>query len=364
MKLRRLLQHLRPKDSRSGAEKDSKDLLVRDAINQRHEVKVLLLGDQYSGKTTFAKHMGYLYNPETRDNPKHYHGSIYYMVMAQFKELLRLVEELHGGKNPDLTAKIERFYACVNEYWKHPDGGYLPFPPEAARLIKQLLEESVVQHAFMTSDRDITVFESHSLAYFLANLDRLLVENYLPSVEDSLYVRIKTTGCTYIHHVHVNPFTYNLHDMGGGPSERKRWVDSFDNADIILFFVPLNGYDSGTLYNAEANQIAESLLLFANVAASQWFKDTTIFLLLNRVKLFREQIISGASPIKRYFPEYQGDPLDVHAAQEFFTDKFRAVFPPKMGELKVMAINAVEEKGCQECSRIISRNSIKARRGS
>jgi len=108
--------------------------------------------------------------------------------------------------------------------------------------------------------------------------------------------------------------------------------------------------------------MAESLLLFESLARSKFFENTTVVLLLNRVKLFREKIISGASPIKRYFPEYQGDPLDIHTAQEFFTDKFRAGLPPNPGELIVMAINAVEENDIRKVVEFMHR-TISKRRG-
>jgi len=83
---------------------------------------------------------------------------------------------------------------------------------------------------------------------FLASLDRMLDENYVPSIDDCLHVRLRTTGITE-HVVDIDPFTYRLFDTGGARSERKKWIHIFEGVDILLFFVPLDGYDNGMIYD-------------------------------------------------------------------------------------------------------------------
>ena len=72
--------------------------------------------------------------------------------------------------------------------------------------------------------------------------------NYVPTAEDLLRVRIRTTGVTETA-IPIGPLTYEIVDCGGARSERKKWIHMFGNVDVLLFFVALDGYDSGMMYD-------------------------------------------------------------------------------------------------------------------
>jgi guanine nucleotide-binding protein subunit alpha, other len=67
----------------------------------------------------------------------------------------------------------------------------------------------------------------------------------------------------------------------------------------------------------------EALMLFESIANSRYFDRSALILFLNKIDLFREKLSSGMSPINKHFPDYMGRSTDVHAASEFFADKFR-----------------------------------------
>lgn len=67
----------------------------------------------------------------------------------------------------------------------------------------------------------------------------------------------------------------------------------------------------------------EALMLFESIANSKYFEKSALILFLNKIDLFREKVISDASPIRAHFPDYQGADRDVEAGQEFFARKFR-----------------------------------------
>jgi guanine nucleotide-binding protein subunit alpha len=72
--------------------------------------------------------------------------------------------------------------------------------------------------------------------------------------------------------------------------------------------------------------MTEALMLFEQISNSAYFTKSALLLFLNKMDLFREKLlISGANPIHKYFPDYQGSPTDVVAAQEFFAIKFRSL---------------------------------------
>lgn len=67
----------------------------------------------------------------------------------------------------------------------------------------------------------------------------------------------------------------------------------------------------------------ESLKLFEDVVKNPIFKNTPIFVFLNKKDLFEEMIQKVS--IKKCFPDYQGPDKDMNAALDFIQKKFRDV---------------------------------------
>ena len=64
----------------------------------------------------------------------------------------------------------------------------------------------------------------------------------------------------------------------------------------------------------------EALMLFESICNSQWFIQTSIILFLNKEDLFRQKL--KYSPVRKYFPDYTGDPKSFKDASEFFSQNF------------------------------------------
>lgn len=74
--------------------------------------------------------------------------------------------------------------------------------------------------------------------------------NYLPTDQDILRSRVKTTGITETM-FRVGELTYRLFDVGGQRSERKKWIHCFENVTALVFLVSLSEYDQ-MLYEDES----------------------------------------------------------------------------------------------------------------
>ena len=66
--------------------------------------------------------------------------------------------------------------------------------------------------------------------------------------QDILRSRVKTTGKTTFQ---VGELTYKLFDVGGQRSERKKWIQCFENVTALVFLVSLSEYDQ-MLYEDES----------------------------------------------------------------------------------------------------------------
>lgn len=76
--------------------------------------------------------------------------------------------------------------------------------------------------------------------------------------------------------------SWHIVDVGGQRSERKKWIQFFDNVKAVLYVVDLAGYNSVLYEDSRQNRMKESLSLFADTAAQPAFKDTAIFLIMNK----------------------------------------------------------------------------------
>lgn len=54
----------------------------------------------------------------------------------------------------------------------------------------------------------------------------------------------------------------------------------------------------------EVNRMEESIRVFSEITSSQWFKNTTFILFLNKMDLFAEKL--KKKPLSNYFPDYTG----------------------------------------------------------
>ncbi|KIM23186.1 hypothetical protein M408DRAFT_28095 [Serendipita vermifera MAFF 305830] len=116
----------------------------------------------------------------------------------------------------------------------------------------------------------------------------------------------------------------HLVDVGGQRSERRKWMHCFQDVTAVLFLVGLSGYSQGMLEDPASNQMQDAMSLWDGVCSSQWFKNTSLILFLNKSDLFAEKL--SKFPIKNYFPDYEGGETDVAAGKEYFRRRFLRVY--------------------------------------
>lgn len=81
-----------------------------------------------------------------------------------------------------------------------------------------------------------------SAKYFLDKLDEIGQASYLPSTQDILRTRVKTTGIVEIN-FSFKDLNFRVFDVGGQRSERKKWIHCFEDVTAIIFIVALSEYD-------------------------------------------------------------------------------------------------------------------------
>jgi GTPase SAR1 family protein len=158
----------------------------------------------------------------------------------------------------------------------------------------------------------------------------------VPTEEDIIMSRTRTTGLI-LTEFNDGPLRWTVVDVGGQRSERKKWVNAFDDVKCILFIVNLGGYATVLFEDETKNRLMEELDVFEGVVSKPPFNKTEIFLVLNKKDLFEEQL--RKVPLTKCFPEYAGGD-DVHAALKFVEDQFRKRLPAGRDLAGVHAVSA------------------------
>ncbi|KAH7724002.1 guanine nucleotide-binding protein G(i) subunit alpha [Aphelenchoides avenae] len=161
--------------------------LKSDKNRAKQEVKLLLLGAGESGKSTIVKQMKIIHeNGYTQEERIAYRTVVYLNTIQSLMTIVRAMDRL-GIKfqDPDRIQDTQLFFALAGSLDEDE------LPDKLAELMKRLWADGGVQACFQRS-REYQL--NDSAPYYLNSLDRLCLPGYIPSQDDVLRTRVKTTG--------------------------------------------------------------------------------------------------------------------------------------------------------------------------
>uniref|UniRef100_A0A8D0G7V1 G protein subunit alpha i3 n=1 Tax=Sphenodon punctatus TaxID=8508 RepID=A0A8D0G7V1_SPHPU len=263
--------------------------LREDGEKAAKEVKLLLLGAGESGKSTIVKQMKIIHEDGySEEECKQYKVVVYsntiQSIIAIIRAMGRLKIDFGEVARADDARQLFVLAGSAEEGVMTPD---------LAGVIKRLWKDAGVQACFSRS-REYQLNDSAS--YYLNDLDRISQPTYIPTQQDVLRTRVKTTGIPTFNLLHFSCCLTR--------SERKKWIHCFEGVTAIIFCVALSDYDLVLAEDEEMNRMHESMKLFDSICNNKWFTDTSIILFLNKKDLFEEKI--RRSPLTICYPEYTG----------------------------------------------------------
>ncbi|KAG8702993.1 guanine nucleotide-binding protein subunit alpha [Ceratobasidium sp. 394] len=269
--------------------------LKKDRLNAKNEIKMLLLGAGESGKSTVLKQMKLIhhggYNNQERES---YKEIIFSNTLQSMRAILEAMPALDISLQPQNDARRAIIMSLPGQMENDS------LPHDVADALISLWQDPGVREAVRRS-REFQL--NDSATYYFNSLDRMSSPTYLPTDQDILRSRVKTTGITETN-FRVGELTYKLFDVGGQRSERKKWIHCFENVTALVFLVSLSEYDQMLYEDESVNRMQEALTLFDSICNSRWFVKTSIILFLNKIDLFAEKL--PHSPMGDYFPDYTG----------------------------------------------------------
>ncbi|KAJ3050138.1 guanine nucleotide-binding protein subunit alpha, partial [Quaeritorhiza haematococci] len=173
-------------------------------------------------------------------------------------------------------------------------------PQAAPEAIRRLWNDEGVQRCFERSN-EFQLLDTCD--YYMENIDRMCQNTYIPTTEDILRARVMTTTVTE-NIFQIEDMRFNIIDVGGQRSERKKWAPYFDDSQAIIFVSAISAYDQTCFEDNQTNRVIESMTLFENISSHPLFRNTAIILFFNKIDLFREKLQRGVM-IKKYFPSFE-----------------------------------------------------------
>jgi len=283
----------------------------RDWREEQKVVRLLLLGTGGSGKSTVVKQMRILHQerglttadrqaalPTCRSNCLDSMASLLSSPLAA-----PLLDSCFAGARARVGKAAEA-------------GAVVPgvFTPLLARDIALLWSHPEVRALADSADLQL----SDSAPYFLEHAERLADFFYLPTDEDILRARSITTGIVVVP-FQTPKLKFELVDVGGQRSERKKWIQCFDNVTAVLFIISLSDFNQVLYEDDSTNRMKESLTLFEEILNCIFFKKTPFIVFFNKVDLFRQKLQSIS--LSQYLVSYRG-PNEYEEAVAFIKQSY------------------------------------------
>lgn len=319
------------------------------------KVKLLLLGAGESGKSTIFKQMRILHgSPRSEDDLRMYGVVVRSNVITAMRKLcqllrhLDLVSQLASEPAPDsddgITPKQAFDHLCsylvdgtappVEE--KVPNGGAGDWVGHSARAglgpnndsqqflqlwkpMKVLWESKTMKEVWQKRAA-VNIIDGHR--DYLQDLTRIASPTFRPTTQDILLARVKTTQVV-MERYRIDGIDFEMYDVGGQRSERRKWIDCFDNVDAVIFVAALSEYDQTLAEAKRTNRMVEALELFRSVCNNRAFANTSIMLFLNKKDVFAEKILYSDIQSQKPFQDYAGPPREFNSGVLYFIQKFK-----------------------------------------
>jgi len=269
---------------------------------EKQVIKLLLLGAGESGKSTIFKQMKVNYKGGYSESErKAFQSIVWSNTIISIKALLAAFQKLEIEKPEEVVDAEVTIEAATEE---NED-----LNPELATIIKTVWDNPATQQVF---NRRNEYQLNDSADYYFDALDRIAVSTYVPSTNDVLRSRVRTTGIVQSDFM-INKTNFSMFDVGGQRNERRKWIHCFDHVQAVVFVASLSEFDQ-TLYEDETqNRLDEAVDLFKQIINSKWFNQTSVILFLNKKDLFEQKL--QAKQFADYRKDYVGgNTLDECAA--------------------------------------------------
>jgi guanine nucleotide-binding protein subunit alpha len=340
------------------------DEIASDKRSVRGEMKLLLLGAGGSGKSTFFKQLksihGSGFSPFEING---YKQQVHRQIIESIQTLIHQCKVIQTlSSDPDMAEDFDDavagidsadadkyciaddFDSSVRELIKL-NAESAPMSTEIAEHIKSLWNDCPAIKLMFQHRNKLSIADSS--AKFFDDIVRIGKDDYVPSEDDVLLVRYRTTGMTEKTFT-IKGSKMRVVDVGGQRNERKKWIFHFDSVASVLFVIALSSYDEVPFEEvldididlASKNNMVESLEVFDKTVNLEVFQKTPFVLFLNKSDIMKEKILRV--PISSAFPDYDG-PQEYEPSVKYIREQFLALDKAEKRDIFVHVTSATDK---------------------
>ncbi|GAV69644.1 G-alpha domain-containing protein [Cephalotus follicularis] len=308
--------------------------IEQETKSEKHIQKLLLLGAGESGKSTIFKQIKLLFQTgfdeaELKSYISVIHANVYQTIKILHDGSKELAQNDADSLKYVLSDENKAIGAKLSEI-----GGRLDHPrltKELAQEIETLWKDAAIQETYA---RGHELQVPDCTQYFMENLQRLSDANYVPTKEDVLYARVRTTGVVEIQFSPVGESkksgeVYRLFDVGGQRNERRKWIHLFEGVTAVIFCAAISEYDQTLFEDENKNRMMETKELFQWVLKQPCFEKTSFMLFLNKFDVFEKKVQKVPLNACEWFKDYQpvsSGKQEIEHAYEFVKKKFEELY--------------------------------------
>jgi hypothetical protein len=295
-----------------------------------NDPSVVLLGAGEGGKATIYKQIAHMYNKEFEKNESRaswisviHHNVIMsmYSIVSYVRRSFVLPYDIQYTLDMDQygnDVQLKEYVQSISKQTYYNFQHFARFDDYEARLDCMLTPDLIEAIEQLWTHEPLIKYIYHyhrheryqlndSAEFWFNNLQRISDVEYVPTLEDLLKMRVKTTGVLE-QRAHEAQYGANLNLilMGSQRNERKKWLSIIRDRRLcaVVFVIALSEF-SQTLYeNDTTNRLEESLCVFSEMINSHSLQDVPIYLFLNKTDVFSEKMQDEKlCDLSRVFPD-------------------------------------------------------------
>lgn len=246
---------------------------------EQNTSKLLLLGAGESGKSTLFKQMMVIYGSgfQTEEDCLPFKPIIHNNIVTSMKTLVKAAAQHADGAVIACQEAKQVVETCSDDQ---------TIDSKLGNYISQLWKDTAIQTTF---ENRCHFQLTDSAAYFFERIDEVYQPGWLPTQDNVMRARVRTTGIVENDFV-IDSNLFKMYDVGGQRNERKKWIHCFEGVTAVLFVGVLSEYNLRLYEDDTMNRMEETLNLFDEIINSRWFHETHVILFLNKRDVFAEKI--------------------------------------------------------------------------
>ncbi|KAF4598482.1 Guanine nucleotide-binding protein subunit alpha-12 [Pleurotus pulmonarius] len=268
----------------------------RIALQKKPPVKVLVLGQSESGKTTTIKNFQMTYARQAWAEERNSWRPIIYLNIVRSVNYITTIL----GPEPDALRCKDDIIALWSD---------------------DTVQDLLARHNVKV--RDIPGF-------FLDDVDRIASRGYEPSDKDIVRARLRTLG--------VQEYRFSLdtadgpqtewvmYDVAGCRTQRAVWIPYFTDVTTILFLAPISAFDEWIYEGHRVNRLEDTYMLWKMLCESRLLTHVQIILFMNKCDLLAKKLKDKRIKVREYVLDFGNRPNDFKTVTEFFHKAFKDMF--------------------------------------